>query len=113
MDPIGFALENYDAVGRWRTTDADAPIDASGTLFDGAAFRGVAELQAAILRHPEMFVSTFTEKLLTFSTGRGVAYYAGPAVRKIVRDASAADYRFSSLITGIVNSAPFRMRKAS
>jgi hypothetical protein len=113
MDPIGFALENYDAVGRWRTTDADTPIDASGTLFDGTAFRGVAELQAAILRHPEMFVSTFTEKLLTFSTGRGVAYYDGPAVRKIVRDASAADYRFSSLIMGIVNSAPFRMRKAS
>jgi hypothetical protein len=113
MDPIGFALENYDAVGRWRTVDADTPIDASGQLFDGTSFRGVSELQAAILRHPEMFASTLTEKLLTFATGRGVEYYDGSAVRKVVRDASADNYRFSSLIMGIVNSAPFRMRKAS
>jgi Protein of unknown function (DUF1592)/Protein of unknown function (DUF1588)/Protein of unknown function (DUF1585)/Protein of unknown function (DUF1587)/Protein of unknown function (DUF1595) len=113
MDPIGFALENYDAVGRWRTVDGDTPIDASGTLFDGTSFRGVGELQAAILRHPELFVSTFTEKLMTFATGRGVEYYDGPAVRKIVRDVSAQGYRFSALVMGIVNSAPFRMRKAS
>ena len=113
MDPIGFALENYDAVGRWRITDANTPIDASGTLFDGTSFRGVAELQAAILRRPELFVSTLTEKLLTFATGRGVDYYDAPAVRRIVRESAAQDYRFSSLIMGIVNSTPFRMRKRS
>jgi hypothetical protein len=113
MDPIGFALENYDAVGRWRTVDANMPIDASATLFDGTSVRGVAGLQAAILKNPDLFVSTLAEKLLTFATGRGVAYYDAPAVRKIVRDASADDYRFSSLVMGIVNSTPFRMRKAS
>ena len=113
MDPVGFTLENYDAVGRWRTVDANVPIDASGTLFDGTSIRGVAGLQEWILAHPELFVSTLTEKLLTFATGRGVEYYDGPAVRKIVRDAGANDYRFSSLVIGIVNSTPFRMRKAS
>jgi mono/diheme cytochrome c family protein len=113
MDPIGFALENYDAVGRWRTVDANLPIDASATLFDGTSVRGVAGLQAAILKNPELFVSTLAEKLLTFATGRGVAYYDAPAVRKIVREAGADDYRFSSLVMGIVNSTPFRMRKAS
>ena len=112
-DPVGFALENYDAVGRWRTTEAFEPIDASGKLFDGTDFRGVAGLQKAILNRPELFVSTLSEKLLTFATGRGVAYYDAPALRKIVRDASAQDYRFSSIVMGIVNSTPFRMRKAS
>ena len=113
MDPIGFALENYDAVGRWRTVDAGEPIDASGTLFDGTPFRGVADLEKAILAHPELFVTTLSEKLLTFATGRGVDYYDAPAIRKIVRDAAADDYRFSSIIMGIVNSTPFRNRKAS
>ena len=112
-DPVGFALENYDAVGRWRTLEAGEPIDASGTLFDGTAFRGVAGLQKAILNRPELFVSTLSEKLLTFAIGRGVAYYDAPALRKIVRDASAQDYRFSSIVMGIVNSTPFRMRKAT
>jgi mono/diheme cytochrome c family protein len=113
MDPIGFALENYDAVGRWRTIDANVPIDASSTLFDGTPVQGVAGLQAAILRNPELFVSTLAEKLLTFSTGRGVQYYDSPAIRKVVRESAADDYRFSSLVIGIVNSTPFRMRKAS
>jgi mono/diheme cytochrome c family protein len=112
-DPVGFALENYDAVGRWRTAEAGTPIDASGTLYDGTAFRGVAGLQKAILNRPELFVGTMSEKLLTFAIGRGAAYYDGPALRKIVRDASAQDYRFSSIVMGIVNSTPFRMRKAS
>ena len=112
-DPIGFALENYDAVGRWRTVDAGAPIDASGTLFDGTAFSGVAGLQKAILGHPELFVTTLSEKLLTFATGRGVDYYDAPAIRKVVREAGAQDYRFSSIVMGIVNSMPFRMRKIS
>ena len=113
MDPIGFALENYDAVGRWRTVDQGGPIDASGTLFDGTPFRGVADLEKAILAHPELFVTTLSEKLLTFATGRGVDYYDAPAIRKIVREAAADEYRFSSIIMGIVNSTPFRNRKAS
>jgi mono/diheme cytochrome c family protein len=112
-DPVGFALENYDAMGRWRTLDGGEPIDPSGTLFDGTAFRGVAGLETAILNHPELFVTTLSEKLLTFATGRGVAYYDAAAVRKIVRDAKANDYRFSSIILGVVNSMPFRMRKLS
>ncbi|RPI51137.1 MAG: DUF1585 domain-containing protein, partial [Acidobacteria bacterium] len=112
-DPVGFALEHYDAVGRWRTMDGGEPIDASGTLFNGTEFRGVAGLQKAILDRPELYVTTLTEKLLTFAIGRGVAYYDAPAVRKVVRDASAQDYRFSSVVMGIVNSMPFRMRKAT
>ena len=113
MDPVGFALENYDAVGRWRTLESGEPIDASGTLFDGTDFRGVAGLQSAILKRPELFITTLSEKLLIFAIGRGVAYYDAPAMRKIVRDSSAQDYRFSSIVMGVVNSTPFRMRKAS
>ena len=112
-DPVGFALENYDAVGRWRTLEAGEPIDPSGTLFDGTDFRGVAGLQNAILKRPELFITTLSEKLMIFALGRGVAYYDAPALRKIVRDASAEDYRFSSIVMGVVNSTPFRMRKAS
>jgi len=112
-DPVGFALENYDAVGRWRVIEGGVPIDASGVLFNGTKFSGVEGLQKAILDQPELFVTTLTEKLLTFAIGRGVGYYDAPAVRKIVRDASAQDYRFSSIVTGLVNSMPFRMRKAT
>jgi hypothetical protein len=114
MDPVGFALENYDAVGRWRTLDGGEPIDASGMLFNGTEFRGVAGLQSAILSRPDLFATTLTEKLITFALGRGVAYYDAPAIRKIVRDAGTQDYRFSSIVMGIVKSTPFRMRtKAS
>ena len=113
MDPVGFAFENYDAVGRWRIADGGTPIDASGTLFDGSSFDGVGELQAALLARPQLFVTTLAEKLLTFATGRGVEYYDGPAVRRIVREAEADGFRFSSLVLEIVNSTPFRMRKAS
>jgi hypothetical protein len=109
-DPVGFALENYDAVGRWRTLDGGEPIDPSGTLYDGTPLDGVAGLQTAILGNPDLFVTALSEKLLTFATGRGVEYYDAPAVRKIVRDARAADYRFASIVMGIVNSVPFRMR---
>jgi mono/diheme cytochrome c family protein len=112
-DPVGFALENYDAVGRWRTMEGGKAVDASGTLYDGTEFRGVEGLQKAILSRPELFVGTLSEKLLTFAVGRGVAYYDAPAVRKIVRDAGTQDYRFSAIVMGIVNSTPFRMRKAS
>jgi hypothetical protein len=112
MDPVGFSLENYDAVGRWRTAEEGKPIDASGGLPDGSKFEGVAGLQKALLGRPELFVTTVTEKLLTYSLGRGVEYYDAPAIRKVVREARTQDYRFSSLILGVVNSAPFQMRRS-
>jgi len=111
MDPVGFSLENYDAVGRWRTIEEEKPIDATGGLPDGSTFEGVAGLQKAVLSRPELFVSTFTEKLLTYALGRGVEYYDAPAVRNIVADARTKDYRFSSVILGVVNSTPFQMRR--
>jgi hypothetical protein len=112
MDPVGFSLENYDAVGRWRTTDEETPIEASGNLPDGAQFVGVSGLRHALLSRPELFVTTLTEKLLTYGLGRGLESYDAAAVRKIVRDAKSDDYRFSSLILGIVNSTPFEMRRS-
>jgi hypothetical protein len=112
MDPLGFALENFDAVGVWRTIDeTGAPIDAAGTLPDGTPFAGVTEFRAA-LENSDLFVRTLAEKLLTYGLGRGVEAYDQPAVREIVRDAAASDYRFSALITGVVQSAPFQMRRA-
>lgn len=110
MDPVGFSLENFDAVGRWRGLDAGQPIDAAGGLVDGSEFTGVAGLEQALLNRPELFVRTLTEKLLTFGLGRGVEYYDAPAVRQIVRDARDDKYRFSRLIVGIVKSTPFQMR---
>jgi hypothetical protein len=112
MDPVGFALENYDAIGRWRETDAGQPVDASGGLDGPAEFVGVSGLERALLDRPDLFVRTLTEKLLTFGLGRGVEYYDAPAVRQIVRDARSDNYRFSRLILGIVNSTPFLMRKS-
>ena len=112
MDPVGFSLENFDAVGRWRSVEEGVPIDASGGLPDGSKFADVSGLEQALLRRPEMFVGTFSEKLLTFALGRGVETYDAPAVRRIVRDASRNDYRFSSLILGVVNSTPFQMRES-
>jgi hypothetical protein len=112
MDPVGFAFENYDAVGRWRTKDEGGAVDASGVLPNGKSFRGAAELQTAVLERPEHFVSTMTEKLLIYALGRGVDYHDAPAIRKIVHDARATDYRFSSIILGIVESKPFQMRSA-
>ncbi len=113
MDPVGFALANYDAIGRWRTVDTGRPIDASGELWDGSAFDGVAELEAVLLARPELFLTTLTEKLLVFATGRGVTANDGPAVRSILRRAEADDYRMSSMIRAIGESDPFRMRRAS
>jgi hypothetical protein len=112
IDPPGFALENFDAVGRWRDFESDKPVDASGGLPDGTECLGVDGLEAALLKHPDWFDSTLTEKLLTFALGRGVEYYDAPAVRQIVREARADHDRFSSLIVGIANSVPFRMRTA-
>ena len=111
MDPIGFSLENFDAVGRWRTLEEGKPVDASGGLPDGSKFTGVSGLEKGLLSRPEVFVSTLTEKLLTFALGRGVEHYDAPAIRKIVRDAQADDYRFSSIIVGITKCTPFIMRK--
>ena len=113
MDPVGFALENYDALGRWRDHEDGYPIDASGGLPDGSKFVGVDALEDGLLRRPDLFAGTITEKLLTFALGRGIEAYDAPAVRKIVRDARGDDFRFTSVILGIVNSTPFQMRKSS
>ncbi|HMC65182.1 MAG TPA: DUF1592 domain-containing protein [Gemmataceae bacterium] len=112
MDPVGFSLENYDAVGRWRTAEKSKPIDASGGLPDGSQFAGVSGLQQALLSRPEVFVGTFTEKLFIYALGRGVEYYDAPAARGIVREAQVNDFRFSSFILGIVKSTPFQMRRS-
>jgi hypothetical protein len=112
LDPLGFGLENFDAVGRWRDLEEGKPIDASGGLPDGSEFTGPAGLEEALLDRPELFVRTLTEKLLTFALGRGLEHYDAPAVRKIIREARNEEYRFSSLVVGIVNSTPFQMRRS-
>jgi mono/diheme cytochrome c family protein len=114
IDPVGFALESFNAVGQWRNHEVDGTqIDASGALPGIGEFRGVAGLEEGLLSRPEMFAGTLTEKLLTFALGRGVDYYDAPAVRKIVREAGKDGYRFSSLILGIVKSVPFQMRRTA
>ena len=110
MDPIGFSMENFDAIGKWRSTEGKNPIDASGVLPDGTKFQGSAEMQKIFLSHPEVFVTTLTEKLLTYALGRGVEYYDEPVVRSIMREAAPNHYRWSAIILGIVKSAPFQMR---
>jgi hypothetical protein len=112
MDPAGFALENFDAIGRWRGIEEGRPIDASGGLPDGSEFAGVSGLEQALLRRPELFARTVTEKLLTFALGRGVEPYDAPAVRQIVADAKDENYRLARLIAGVVHSTPFQMRRA-
>ncbi len=113
MDPIGFALQNYDAIGGWRdTNEGGDPVDASGVLPDGGAFTGRAELTDLLLDRPEDFVGTVTEKLLMYALGRGVEYYDAPVVRRIVREAAGDDYRWSAIILGIVQSDPFQMRRS-
>jgi hypothetical protein len=111
MDPYGFALENFDAIGRWRAREADGKaIDASATLPDGTSFDGPRELRATILRRPEEFVKTFTRKLLTYAVGRGLEASDEPIVRRIVTQAAGDGYRFSSIVAGIATSEPFRMK---
>ena len=112
MDPLGLALENYNAVGQWRDRDSDAgniPIDASGQLADGTPLIGVNDLREALVKRPDQFVQTFTEKLMTYSLGRSVEYHDMPAVRKIVQSAANNRYRFSSIVMGVINSDQFRM----
>jgi hypothetical protein len=110
MDPIGLALENFDAVGRWRTEDTGVKIDTAGQLVDGTAIDGVESLRTALLRYPDALAQTMTEKLMMYATGRAAHYYDMPAVRSIAREAAEKDYRFSALVTAIVSSEPFQMR---
>ncbi|MCZ6751649.1 MAG: DUF1588 domain-containing protein, partial [Acidobacteria bacterium] len=112
MDPLGFALENYDATGKWRSKVGNTPIDASGVLPDGAEFHGPAELRKLLLSRPEQLVHTITERLLTYALGRGVEYTDAPAIRRMMREAAPGGYRWSSLVTGIVKSTPFQMRRS-
>ena len=107
MDPLGFALESFDGLGRWRTG-----VDSSGILPDGTKIDGPAGLRNVLLSKKEQFVATATERLITYALGRGVEPFDMPAIRGIVRDAAPGDYRWSSLITGIVKSVPFQMRRA-
>src|SRR4030095_5407274 len=116
MDPIGLSLENFDAVGAWRNRDGDTvstqgtAIDTTGQLLDGTKVDGVVTVRTALVRQPEIFVSTVTEKLLTYALGRGLQFYDIPTVRSIVADAQKHEYRFSSIVLGIVGSAPFQKR---
>jgi hypothetical protein len=112
MDPLGFALENFDGIGKWRTRDEGQTIDSSGRLLDGTKFSGVAEFRNVLLTQGEAFARTVTEKLMTYALGRELRYYDMPAIRAIVRDAARDDYRWSSLIAGVVRSLPFQMRIA-
>jgi hypothetical protein len=110
MDPLGFSLENFDTIGTYRAMDkfTRTKIDTSGKLVDGTAVNGPSDLRAALLRHPEQFTQTFTEKLMTYALGRGVEYYDMPGVRKIVRDAARNNYKFSSVVLGIVSAPAFQ-----
>ena len=111
MDPLGFALENFDGMGRWRTAEGTSKIDPSGTLPDGTKFEGPSGLRKILMGRREQFVTTFTEKLLTYALGREIESYDEPVVRSIMRDAAPGGYRWSSVIAGIVRSAPFQMRR--
>jgi hypothetical protein len=110
IDPLGFALENFDAVGRWRNRDRDTrtPIDASGVLTDGTPLDGPEALREALLRRPEQFVQTFTENLMTYALGRSLTHEDMPTVRRVVREAAAVDYRFSAIVAGIAESPQMR-----
>ena len=109
MDPIGFALENFDAVGAWRTEDEGVPIDPSGVLVDGTQLNGPASLREAMVRYSDQYVRVVTEKLLIYGLGRGTDTGDMPVVRSIVRGAAGRNYRFSDLVLGIVKSVPFQM----
>jgi hypothetical protein len=113
IDPLGFALENFDVIGGWRTVDETGkPVDSSGATIGGDKVDGLAGLRSLLLAQPEQFPRTLTEKLLAYALGRRLEYSDEPAVRKIVHDAAANGYRWSSLIVGIVESAPFLMRRS-
>ena len=111
MDPIGFSMENFDAVGQWRSMDGNAPIDASGVLVDGSKLDGVKGMREALLRYSPQFVRVITEKLFIYGLGRGTEYYDLPLVRSIVHEAEQNNYRFSSLVLGVVKSDAFQMNQ--
>jgi hypothetical protein len=114
MDPIGFALERFDPVGRYRTFDENfVPIDSTGVYVDGTRIDGPDGLRQVLVNHAPQFVFTVTSKLLTYALGRGVEYYDAPAVRAILRDAAPGNYPLSSLVLGVVKSSPFQMRRAT
>ena len=110
MDPLGFSLENFDGVGKWRSAEGNSPIDPAGVLPDGTKLKGPADLRQVLLDHPRQFAATVADKLMRYGLGRGTESYDAPAVRKIVHDAAASDYKWSSLIIGVVESVPFQMR---
>jgi hypothetical protein len=112
MDPIGFSLDHFNGIGQSRALDAGVPLDVSGMLYDGTKFEGAAGLRKVLVDRQEQIVNTVTEKLLTYALGRPLQSYDQPAVRKILREASPSDYRWSSLVVGIVNSMPFQMRRS-
>jgi hypothetical protein len=112
MDPIGLSLENFDGIGRWRTIDNGATIDASAQLADGSSVEGPAALRQALLRRPEMFARNVTEMLLTYALGHRVEYYDMPYVRTILKESAKSEYRFSSLVLGIVRSPAFQRRRS-
>ena len=109
MDPLGFALENFDALGKWRTIADGEKVNASASLPDGTVFEGITGLRNLLVNHKEDYVRTVTEKLLAYSVGRGIEYYDLPAIRQIARESAPSDNRWSSLILGIVRSRPFNM----
>ena len=112
MDPIGLSLENFDGIGRWRTVDNGAAIDASAQLADGSKIEGPSALRQALLRRPEMFARNVTEMLMTYALGHRVEYYDMPYVRAILKESAKSDYRFSSLVLGIIRSPAFQRRRA-
>jgi hypothetical protein len=111
MDPIGFAMEHFDAIGRWRDTDNGASLDVAGTLPGGIAFDGVAGLKRELVRQPEPFLHNVSERLLMYALGRNLQYYDAPAVRALMREASRPQFTLTSLVLGVVHSDPFRMRQ--
>jgi hypothetical protein len=110
MDPVGFALENFDGTGRWRNTDDGTKVDPSGVLFEGSKVDGPVGLRQMVLKRPEIFVGVTTEKMLTYALGRPIQPFDMPAVRKVIRGAAKNNYKFSELVAGIVESVPFQMR---
>jgi hypothetical protein len=112
IDPIGLSLDNFDPTGAWRIKDRGVAVNPAGELYDGSALKGVGDLRAAIVARADVFVTHLTERLLSYALGRRVEYYDMPAVRQIVKDAKAVDYRMSALIRGVVRSAAFRTASA-
>jgi uncharacterized protein YcnI len=112
IDPLGFALESFDAVGAWRIQENGRPVDSSAQLADGTPVNGVAELRNTLTAHPDAFTQTLTEKMMVYALGRGLQYYDMPVIRGIVREAATKNRSFSSIVLGIARSTPFQMRNS-